>query len=152
MNKSFETLEAGDGRIFVILHVSCTASRDDILKLLEVAGIERDKVTFLETDDARDFTELDDAVVLIPINGETCDVPELEDVGRQCGQAGGRVVVIFEEGFAFSDLHPIAEKYGTQCSWSGEDLGQCVSGKDPERASDSEGNPVPRSGVKQVNC
>jgi len=152
MSKSFETLETRDGRIFVILHAACTASRDEILNLLGIAGIARDKVTFLEPEDVRELSEFDDATVLIPLNDQTCDVPELEDLGRQCGQAGGRVIVILEEGFTYSELHPIAEKYGTQCSWSGEDLEQCVSSKDPNGASDSEGKPVPRSGVKQVNC
>lgn len=152
MSKGFEALETRDGRVFVILHPACTASKDDILKLLEDAGIDREQVTFVEPEDARDLTQLEEATVLIPLNGKTCDLSELEDVGRQCGQAGGRVIVIFEDGFAYRDLHPIADKYGTQCSWSGEDLERCVSGKDPDKPSDSEGKPVSRSGAKQVDC
>ena len=152
MGKGFETLLVANGRVIVILHVGCKASKDDILNLLNAVGIDPEMVTFVEPEAPLNPEDLGDSTVLIPINEETCDAPALANVGLQCGQAGNQVIVILEPGFAFSGLNPIAEKYGTQCGWSADDLRRCVSKTEPGEPTDSSGTPVARASAKQVDC
>ena len=153
MAEGFEALETQGGRVVVILHPGCTASREEILDLLEQAGVDSSNVTFVIPGEACELSGLETATIVIPLNADSCEAPELEDAGRHCGQAGGNVVVIIEKGFGYPGLHPIAEKYGTQCSWSADDLERCISSEGAAaEPSDSEGNPVSRSGGKQVNC
>ena len=152
MAEGFEALETQDGRVVVVIHPGCTASQEEILDLLEQAGIDRSNVTFVGPEEVLEWSGLEAATIIIPLNAESCDAPELENAGRHCGQAGGNVVVIIEGSFGYPGLHPIAEKYGTQCSWSADDLKRCISTEGPTEPSDSEGRPVSRSGGKQVNC
>ena len=152
MAEGFEALETQDGRVVVVLHPGCTASREEILDLLEQAGVDRSKVTFVSPEEACELSGLEAATIVILLNAENYEAPELEDTGRHCGQAGGNVVVIIEGGSDYPGLHPIAEKYGTQCSWSAADLERCISNEGAAEPSDSEGKPVSRSGGKQVNC
>lgn len=152
MAEGFEALETQDGRVVVVLHPGCTATREEILDLLEQSGVDRSNVTFVSPEEACELSDLEAATIIIPLNAESYDAPELENAGRHCGQAGGTVVVIIEGGFGYPGLHPIAEKYGTQCSWSADDLERCISSEGAAEPSDSEGRPVSRSGGKQVNC
>lgn len=152
MAEGFEALETQAGRIVVVLHPGCTASREQILDLLEQAGVDRSNVTFVSPEEACELSGLEAATIVIPLNAESCEAPELENAGRHCGQAGGNVVVIIEGGFGYPGLHPIAEKYGTQCSWSADDLERCISSEGEAEPRDSEGKPVSRSSGKQVNC
>jgi hypothetical protein len=71
--------------------------------------------------------------------------------GRHCGQAGGRVILVFGEAFSYEGLHPIADKFGTQCGWSAGLLGACV--KSPKSAPlSSKGAQVARPKTEQVKC
>ena len=153
MADDFEILEMKDGRVLVILHPTCAISKEAILALLAELGVDRVAVTFLLPEEvAEHCTGIDDVPVVIPIDQASCDALELDAAGRQCGQAGGRVIVLFDEGFPYEGLHPIAEKYGTQCGWSAGQLKDCV--KDPVTAPprNSGGTPVARPKSDQVKC
>jgi len=152
MGKGFETLMVGNGRVIVILHVGCTVSKDDILNLLNAVGIDPEMVTFVEPKVPINLGVIGESTVLIPVNEETCDSLELDNAGLQCGQAGHQVIVILEPGFAFSGLHPIAEKYGTQCGWSADGLRTCLSKTEHDEPTNSGGTRVPRASAKQVDC
>ena len=152
MAEGYEAVQAHDGRVFVILHPGYAVSREEILDLLEEAGVSRPNVTFVTPEEACELSDLGSVSVIIPLNAESCNAPELEDAGRHCGQAGGSVVVVIEKGFGYPELHTIAEKYGTQSSWSAEDLGRCISDGSAATPNDSDGKPLSRSGAKQVNC
>jgi hypothetical protein len=152
MTEGFEAVQAGDGRVFVVLHPGCAVSQEEILDLLAQAGVDPSNVTFVSPEETAELSDLGDASVVIPLNADSCEAPELEVAGRHCGQAGGSVIVVIEKGFAYPELHPIAEKYGTQSSWSADDLGRCISGGTAATPNDSEGKPLRRSGAKQVNC
>lgn len=148
----FELRRTKDGRVFVVLHPSCAISAETILALLAQLGIDTSAVVFLAPEDAAHCDDLDGAVVLIPIDQSICDAPELDLAGRQCGQAGGRVVILFGEAFPYQGLHPVAEKYGTQCGWSAEQLDACLSGPDAVAPRNSGGLAVARPKSQQVKC
>jgi len=153
MADGFEIHEMKDGRVLVILHPTCAITKKAILALLAEMGIDEAAVIFLLPEEvAEHCSDIDDMPVVIPIDQASCDAPELDAAGRQCGQAGGRVIVLFGDGFSYEGLHPVAEKYGTQCGWSAGQLEDCV--KDPESAAprDSGGTVVTRPISNQVKC
>lgn len=141
-----------DGRVFVLLHADCRISKKRILALLQEAGIEETDVTFLALAEIDECPDLGHAVVLIPIDAAVCHSPELEDAGRHCGQAGGRVVVLFDSDFPYEGLHPLAEKYGTQCGWSASQLGPCLLGSEPTEPRTATGKPAIRPRAGPVKC
>lgn len=139
------------GRVFVLLHRGCKIAQDKILALLQELGVDASQVTFVEPDQLSDNASLEQACLIIPIDQEPCDLPEVDNAGRTCGQAGGRVVVLFGPDYSHDGLHPIAEKYGTQCGWSADQLKDCIiGGADAPRTAS--GAPAKRSRVGQVNC
>src|ERR1700689_5144025 len=106
MPNDFKIRTMEDGRVLVILHPSCAISKAAILALLAEVGVNEATVVFLLPEDAANCQGLDEVPVLIPIDQACCDAPELDAAGRQCGQAGGRVIIVFGEAFPFSGLHP----------------------------------------------
>jgi hypothetical protein len=153
MASSFEIRGNKNGRVLVILHPACTITRKAILALLAEMGIDQASVIFLLPEEVEEHcSDIGDVPVVIPVDQASCDAPELDTAGRRCGQGGGRVIVLFGDGFSYPGLHPIAEKYGNQCAWSARRLEQCV--KDPRSAMPrtSGGTIVNRPTSKQVKC
>jgi hypothetical protein len=151
MATDYEVILGNDGKVIVVLHPACKITRDDILALLGEMGIDSAKVSFVEPDGLAGCGELDGSPVIIPIDNGTCELPELEGVGRQCGTAGGRVIVLFGPDCSYDGLHPIADKYGTQCDWSADRLKGCISGGvDAPRGAD--GTPADRPTPHEVKC
>jgi hypothetical protein len=151
MSDDFEIRMGDGGRVLVVLHHACTVSREAILALLAELGIEESAVVFVLPEDAVKHCA-DDVPVVIPIDQDSCDAPELETAGRQCGQAGGRIVVLFGDTFSHEGLHPIAEKYGAQCGWSAEQLKDCLNDPVAAQPRNSGGQPVSRPKSEQVKC
>jgi hypothetical protein len=153
MADGFEIHELKDGRVLVVLHPTCAITKEAILALLAEMGIHEKAVIFLSPEDvAEHCTELGNVPVVIPVDQACCDAPELEAAGRQCGQAGGRVMVVFGNNFAYEGLHPIAEKYGNQCGWSASQLEGCANGPKAASPHSSAGRPITRPEAKQVEC
>lgn len=152
MADGYDVTAGKDGRIFVVLHPGCKIDKDEILALLRELGIDVTLVSFLHPDEVGECPDIGNAAVIIPIDEGTCDLPELDEAGRYCGQAGGRVVVLFGEAFPYEGLHPIAEKYGTQCGWSSDQLGSCISTDQVDSPRSASGSPVTRPGAGQVKC
>ena len=88
----------------------------------------------------------------MPIDQACYDAPEIDAAGRQCGQAGGRVIVLFGEAFPYEGLHPVAEKYGTQCGWSSDQLDALIKNPDLTPPRGGDGTPVTRPKSEQVKC
>jgi hypothetical protein len=151
MANDYTVIKAADGNVVVVLHRECKISRDEILALLRELGFDTASVTFLEPGEVEDCKHLSGTPVIIPVDGATCDLPELAEAGRQCGTAGGRVIVLCGPDFSYDGLHPIAEKYGTQCGWSPDQLKVRVAGQTNEPCSPSGGGKK-RTGTSQVDC
>lgn len=142
-----------DGRVLVILHPTCAITKEAIIALLAELGIDQAAVIFLLPDEVAEYCAgIDDASVVIPIDQASCNVLELDAAGQQCAQAGGRVIVLFGDGFPYEGLHPIADKYGTQCGWSVDQLGDCIKGPKLASPHDSGGTDVAWSKPSQVKC
>lgn len=152
MPNDFEIRKTEDGRVLVILHPACAISKEAILALLAELDVDEATVVFLQPQEVANCTGIDDVPVVIPIDQATCDAPELDAAGRQCGQAGGHVIILFGEAFLYEGLHPVAEKYGTQCGWSAAQLHACVKGPDLPPPCSSGGTPVTRPKSNQVKC
>jgi hypothetical protein len=148
----FKIQRTEDGRVLVILHPACAISKQAILALLAELGIDEATVIFLLPEETANCGDINDVPVVIPIDQASCDAPELDAVGRRCGQAGGRVIILLGEAFPYGGLHPIAEKYGTQCGWSAAQLGACVGRTDLASPRSSGGTPVTRPKSNQVKC
>lgn len=151
MATDFEVIPGQDGAVVVVLHPACNIAKEDILALLAEMGIEPAKVSFVQHEEIAECGDLDDTPVIIPVDNGTCELPELEAVGRQCGTAGGRVIVLFGPECGYDGLHPVADKYGTQCDWSAERLKGCVSGG-ADAPRDSGGAPADRPEAHEVKC
>lgn len=152
MGDGIETHRLKDGRILVILHPDCTITREAILALFAELGISATAVVFLPPEEVdQHCVNLDDVPVVIPVDPVICDASELDVAGRQCGQGGGRVIVLIGEEFPYQGLHPIAKKYGTQCGWSADGLGDCIKSSESV-ARDARGAEVTRPTANQVKC
>ena len=152
MAGDFEVSKGKDGRIFVVFHPGCKIDRDRILELLSEAGIDPALVVFIGPEEICEISELNGVPVVFPLDEGICDATELDEAARHCGQAGGSVIAVFGEGFAYDGLHPIAEKYGTQCGWSAETIKKKVAGDDSEGPTDGTGSKLKRPSAGQVNC
>ena len=147
MKDSFKVASDAKGQIFVLLHERCKIGRQEILSLLEKAGFEPSQIIFLDASDNPDFNGLGSAPLIIPVDDESGDLPELDHAGL----CSGRVVVLLGPTCSIEGLHPLAKNYGTQCGWSVDQLKDCVSneGKPPRAAS---GSDAVWDDPKQVNC
>jgi len=152
MSEDFEIRKAKDGRVIVVLHPRCATTKEAVLSLLSELGIEATDVDFLLPDEAANCTGIDDMPVVVLIDEADCDAPELDRASQQCAQAGGRVIVLFDKSFAYDGLHPIADKYGTQCGWSGDQLDACIKNEDLAPPRSSDGSKVSRPKTEQVKC
>lgn len=152
MSADFKMRKLKGGRVLVILHPTCAITKEAILALMAEFGIDEAAVVFLLPEEAANCGDIEDVAVVIPIDQANCDAPELEVAGRQCGQAGGRVVILFGEDFPFEGLHPVAEKFGTQCGWSADRLEACLTSPDLAPPRSSGGAPVARPLSEQVKC
>lgn len=140
-----------DNKVIVLLHPNCSVTTDDLLALLSASGIDPAPVTIVEPADVGECGDIDCTPVIIPLDDGICNDPELETVARQCGAAGGRVTVLFSPDCTFQGLHPIADKYGTQCDWSAVRLKTCISG-DVEIPHDATATPTAWSEASEVKC
>jgi hypothetical protein len=142
-----------DGRVLVVLHPTCAITREAILALLAEMGVDGAAVIFLLPEEVAGYCiDIGDVPVVIPVDQASCEAPELDAAGRQCAQAGGRVIVLFGDDFAYEGLHPIAEKYGTQCGWSAPQLEDCANRPKSALPLSSGGTPIARPQPKQVEC
>ena len=151
MAMGYEVLTGKDKRVVVVLHRTCRIAKEDILALLAETGIDPSDVTFVEPENIADSGELDGTPVIIPIDDGTCELAELEGVGRYCGTSGGRVIVLFGPDCHYDGLHPIADKDGTQCDWSAAHLKGCIAG-DEDSPQGPAGTPVDWSAASEVKC
>lgn len=147
----YEVLTGKNGRIVVVLYPTCTISKADIMALLAEGGLDLTIVEFVEPDNIADCGDLGGTSVIIPLDDAICDRPELESVGRLCGTAGARVVILFGSECSYDGLHPVADKYGTQCDWSADRLKGCVEGK-ADAPRDPGGKLAERSEAREVIC
>ncbi|WP_298330391.1 hypothetical protein [Asticcacaulis sp.] len=154
MPSDFNIYKKSDGRVIVIIHSACAISIETILALLMEAGVDKEKVTFLRPDEVGDCVGIGmaDLPVVIPVDQENCESSELDIAGRLCGQAGGRVIVLFGEAFPYTGLHPIADKYGNQCGWSADELTALLQKPEFAPPRDSSSAPVTRPHPSQVKC
>ena len=152
MPDDFEIRKTEDGHVIVILHPACTISKNAILALLAELGIDEMAVVFLLPEDVVNRVNIADLPVVIPIDEAVCDAKELDAAGRQCGQAGGCVIILLGKGFPYKGLHPIAEKYGTQCGWFADKLGDCLKSPCSAPPSGSDGTEIPRPKHEPVKC
>lgn len=147
MKDNFETASGAKGQVFVLLHARCQIGREEILTLLVKAGFDPSQIIFLDAADNPDCSGLGSASLIIPVDDESGDLPELDHAGR----CSGRVVVLLGPTCSIEGLHPLAKKYGTQCEWSADHLKDCVSDKgSPPR--DASGSDARWDDPKQVNC
>lgn len=144
-------LRIDNGQVVVVLDQHCQISRDELLALLAEAGINPDDVIFVEPDALAELGDLAGVPVIIPVDDDTCELPQIETAGRQGGTSGGRVVVLFGPDCQFEGLHPVAANYGTQCHWSPEAVRGCVSG-DADQPRDATGKPAEWAGAQEVKC
>lgn len=152
MPDDVEIRRTKDGRVFVVLHPVCTISKEAILALLAELNVDEKDVVFLLPEDVINCSAIDDMPMVIPIDQASCDAPELEAAGRLYGQTGGRVIVLFGDAFPYQGLHPVADKYGTQCGWSAVLLDACLKRTDVAPPTSSGGTPATRPEPKQVKC
>ena len=141
-----------NGRLVVFRPNGCNISDDEVKALLDETGASFEDIIFV--DDASELIDLDlaDTEVLILLDQENCDKPEPEDVARTCSNKGAAVIAVFGQGADYEDVHPIGKKYGTQCTWSADDLLEKI--RDPKRAKPTApSGPKPqREEEKQVKC
>lgn len=152
MADDFKIRRTEDARILVILHPACAIGKEAILALLAELSIDESAVVFLRPEEVANYSGIDDVPVLIPIDKASCDAPELDAAGRHCGQARGRVIILFGAGFSYERLHPVADKYGTQSGWSVDQLNACIKGSDLAPPRSSGGTLVTRPQPGQVKC
>lgn len=152
MAAEFDVELDSEGRVIVILHADCQISKDEILALLRESGVDIEKVTFCDPGGELSELDLENTSTIIPLDAETCDLPELEVAALRCSDAGGRVVAVFGPIFSYEGMHPIADKYGTQCGWSPSDLASCIAGPDGGPVLDVTGTEVQRPTPNQVKC
>lgn len=150
MNEQVE-MKGANASVIVVLHPACKISRDDILALLRELGLSTSEITFLEPDQVGECGDLNNKSIIIPIDDTTYDLPELVETGRCCGDGGGRVIVLCGPGYSYEGVHPVADKYGTQCGWSPDQLKARISGQTDELCSSS-GVRKRRTGASQVDC
>jgi hypothetical protein len=151
MATGYDVFTVKSGRIVVVLHPTCTISKQDILALLVEGGFDQSVVTFVEPANIIECGDLSGVPVIVPLDDAICDLPELESIGRQCGAADARVVILFGPECSYEGLHPIAEKYGTQCDWSADRIKGCVEGES-EAPRDAAGERAQRSEAREVVC
>lgn len=151
MTNEYTVSKGADGALIVVLHPKCGISREEILALLAGLGLDTSEVAFVEPDQAENCEGLQGVPVLIPIDEMTCNLPELDQAGRHCAQAGGRVIALFGPDYSHDGLHPIADKYGTQCGWAVDQLSVRISGQTDEPCT-STGAIKMRTSAKQVDC
>lgn len=147
MAQEYDVTVGNDGKVVVVLHPGCKIGRVEILALLEDAGFDPSQIIFLEAPEGPDCGDLSAATVIIPVDDDSGDLPELDNAGRCSGQ----VVVLLGPGCSLEGLHPLARKYGTQCGWSANQLKGCVSnGGEPPR--DASGDEASWDQPRQVIC
>lgn len=152
MAKEYEVKMHSDGRIIVILHEECNISREEILSLIREAGLDLQRVIFLTPEDALSCETLENASVIIPLDSETCNAADLESAAQHCVNAGARIIAVFGPGFSYTALHPIADKYGTQCGWSSSALSSRIVESNTDHPLDSTDSKLKRADSKQVIC
>lgn len=151
MANEYEVTVGNDGKVVVVLSPACKVGKEEILALLRELGLDASNVVFVEPDQVGECGDLHGTPVIIPVDEATCDLPELGDAGRHCGSVGGRVIVLCGPGYSYEGLHPIADKYGTQCGWAADQLTVRISGETDEPCSPS-GARKKRSDAGQVVC
>lgn len=152
MSDANEVVVAEKNRVVVLTSPGSTPADDEIVALLTACDVDPEAVTFVDPCETENLEDLEGVPVIVAIDQNTCDAPELEQGARSCAQAGGSVIVVFGDGFQFDGLHPIAADYGTQCGWSPEQLGPRLKA-DPDCAPlTPSGDPVDRSAARPVKC
>ena len=136
----------------IVVREGCAVSEEHVQKLLSDAGL--DLADFAIEDDDSCLTELDptDLPVVVVIDETVCDDEELEVIARRFASAGASIIAVFARQFEYEGMHPIAEKYGTQCAWSPMELAEKIKNPQQSAPTDTTGSHVERARAKQVNC
>jgi hypothetical protein len=147
MTNDYSVTKGPGDQLYVLLHRGCKVARAEILALLQEAGFDPSQIIFLDAAEDVDCDALGGVPLIIPVDDESGDLPELDHAGR----CSGRVVVLLGPGCSFEGLHPLARKYGTQCGWSADRVKRCVS-NDAETPQNAAGAAVHWDKPKPVIC
>lgn len=139
-------------KVVVFVRRGCSVNEAEIKKLLSDAGLDQEDFV-IEHDDSH-ITELDPIglTLVVMIDKHVCDDEELEAITRKLSSAGSTVIAVFADDFEYQGMHPIAEKYGTQCAWSPTELAEKISATTQSTPTDTTGSRVRRADAKQVDC
>lgn len=151
MSDDYEVV-AADGKVIVIIRPGAAVDKDAITALLVECGVDPSAISFVEPAEIERCGEIVGVPVIFPVDATTSDAPDLEICAGHCAQAGGTVVVVFDQGFPFEGIHPIAADYGTQCGWSPDQLAPRIAPDADCPPLESSGRPVERSRARQVKC
>lgn len=139
-------------KVAVFVRSGCSVNEADIKRLLSDAGLDQEDFV-IEHDDSH-ITELDPIglTLLVVIDEHVCDDKELEAITRKFSSASSTVIAVFADDFEYQGMHPIAEKYGTQCAWSPTELAEKINAPTQSPPTDTTGSRVRRADAKQVDC
>lgn len=152
MVENFSVIGVSPERVVVILHPICKISREEIIKLLEAAGVDVSIVEFIEPGLIENCEELSGVPIIIPVDDENLDDKTLEQAAGFCATIGGGIIVLCGDEVDDTKLHPIARMYGTQIGWSPENMSGCLTNPKQANPKDSTGETIVRPKSNPVRC
>lgn len=139
-------------KIVILLHTLCGVREEDVRELLKDTGIEFGEVVCVADSDELADAVTKGATVVIVLDGNVADEQSIETAARDCSTTGSSVIVVFGEGYSYSGMHPIADKYGNQSTWLASDLRDKIQDPEGSAPTDPSGSNPTRSSAKQVDC
>ena len=152
MSGEYKIFMEQGGKIIVVLHPTCKITKAEILALLVECSFEEKDIFFMQSDMVKSEYNFDDQIVILPIDENIYENPDLELVARNCANGGATVVTVLGSGISYDGLHPIADKYGPQSNWSSEQLQSCIGTPLITTPKSSSGGEIQRGDKDPVKC
>lgn len=152
MSEDYKVFKQAGGKITIVLHPTCEITKEDILILLGKCGFKEKDIFFILSDDLNSEYEFNDQTIILPLDENVHDNPELEQTAMHCANGGGTLVTLLGTAVSYDGLHPIAEKYGTQCNWDAVELKAFVTSPLTTVPISSSGVEIQRGDKDPVKC
>lgn len=148
-----ETHDLDKEKILVIFNQKdCNVSDEELEELIDQLEAEIDKPTIITDEQQLDEVMSSDCTLIVIVDHTNCESDDLDRLVMRFASNGSNVILVFAKNFEYEGLHPIAEKYGTQCGWSSSELSEKIDDPISSEPTDSSTAAAKRKDASQVSC
>lgn len=139
-------------KVVIFVHEDSEVADEEVMQLLDQLEIQIENPVIVNNEEQLADAMSPESILIVIIDHVTCESEDIDGMVMRVASNSADVILVFANNFEYEGLHPIAEKYGTQCGWSPIELSEKIGDPVSSIPTDSSAAAATRKDPKQVSC